>query len=73
MNTIYIYKRIKKSKDKTSKTMKTKKTKTKTKKSFEIKYVNLFEEEKQKKVEYLRNYCLTHKKCFGGFYKVVGN
>ena len=66
MNTIYIYKRIKKSKDKTSKTMK-------TKKSFEIKYVNLFEEEKQKKVEYLRNYCLTHKKCFGGFYKVVGN
>ena len=53
--------------------MKTKKTKTKTKKSFEIKYVNLFEEEKQKKVEYLRNYCLTHKKCFGGFYKVVGN
>ena len=28
----------------------------KTKKSFEIKYVNLFEEEKQKKVKYLRNY-----------------
>ena len=37
-------------------------------------YQNLSEEEKQKKVEYMRNFCLAHKKeNFLGFYKIVGN
>ena len=35
---------------------------------------NLFEEEKQRKVEYMRNYYLAQKKKYSlGFYEVVGN
>ena len=34
-------------------------------------YKNLSEEEKQKKVEYMRTYHLAHKKQFLEFYKVV--
>ena len=36
-------------------------------------YQNLSEEEKEKKVEYMRNYYLTRTKIILEFYKVVGN
>ena len=35
--------------------------------------MNLSVEEKQKKVKYMRNYYLAHKKSFLWFYNVVGN
>ena len=47
------------------------KNKEKLQKEARERYQNLSEEEKQKKVEYMRTYHLAHKKQFLEFYKVV--